>query len=141
MNGDPNHPRVVRIVMPPHEWFGMSVPGARFAGGPGADQSYAIIPVDHGGHYCIHGRFIGMACVDHNYTLSPNAYFMNSIATLHHDDLVVDGDGCFTLTVGPEAGGANHIQTRPGAPRSSCSMMRRACTTGCVCTRTCRRTW
>jgi hypothetical protein len=56
-----------------------------------------------------------MPPVDHNYTLSPNAYFMNSIATFHHDDLVVDDDGRFTLTVGPDAGGTNHLQTRPGA--------------------------
>jgi hypothetical protein len=115
VNGDPNYPRVVRIVMPPHDWFGMSVPGSRFAGGPGADQSYAIIPVDYGGRYLIHGRWIDMPPVDHNYTLSPNAYFMNSIGTLHHDNLVVGDDGRFTLTVGPEPGERNHIQTKPGA--------------------------
>ena len=115
INGDPDYPGVVRIVMPPHDWFGMSVPGSRFAGGPGADQSYAIIPVSHGRHYRIHGQWIGQPPVDHNYTLSPNAYFMNSIATFHHDDLVVGDDGRFTLTVGPEAGGQNHLQTRPGA--------------------------
>lgn len=28
VNGDANHPRVVRLVMPPHEWFGMHVPGS-----------------------------------------------------------------------------------------------------------------
>jgi hypothetical protein len=115
LNGDPNHPHVVRIVMPPHDWFDMSVPGSRFAGGPGADQSYAIIPVDYGNRYRIHGRWIGKPPVDHNYTLSANAYFMNSIGTLNHDDIVVDDDGRFTLTVGPEAGTRNHIQTRPGA--------------------------
>jgi hypothetical protein len=115
LNGDPNFPRVVRIVMPPHDWFGISVPGSRFGGGPGADQSYAIIPVDYGGRYRIHGRWIGMPPADHNYTLSPNAYFMNSIATFHHRDLVVEDDSRFTLTVGPEAGDRNHIQTRPGA--------------------------
>ena len=115
VNGDPNYPHVVRIVMPPHDWFGMSVPGSRFAGGPGADQSYAIIPVDYGGHYRIHGRWIGMAPVDHNYTLSPNAYYMNAINTFHHDQLVADDEGRFTLTAGPEACGENHIQTKPGA--------------------------
>jgi hypothetical protein len=36
LNGDPHYPHVVRIVMPPHQWFGMSVPGSRFGGGPGA---------------------------------------------------------------------------------------------------------
>ena len=115
LNGDPSHPRVVRLIMPPHDWFGMSVPGSRFGGGPGADQSYAIIPVGYGRRYRIHGRFVGMPSADHNYTLSPNAYFMNSINTFHHDDLMVEDDGRFTLTVGPEAGVKNHIQTRPGA--------------------------
>lgn len=115
VNGDPNRPRVVRIVMPPHDWFGMSVPGSRFAGGPGADQSYVIIPVDYGTRYRIHGRWIGEPPADHNYTLTANAHFMNSIGTLHHDDIAVRDDGTFTLTVGPEAGGRNHIRTAPGA--------------------------
>ena len=119
LNGDPNHPRVLRIVMPPHDWFDMSVPGSRFGGGPGANQSYAIIPVDYGGRYRIHGRWIGMPPADHNYTLSPNAYFMNSIATFHHDDLVLDDDSRFTLTVGPEAGAA--ITSRPGQAPSTYS--------------------
>jgi hypothetical protein len=115
VNGDPSRPRVVRIVMPPHDWFGMSVPGSRFGGGPGADQSYAIIPVDYGTRYRIQGRWIGEPPADHNYTLSANAHFMNSINTLQHDDIAIDDDGSFTLTVGPEAGGRNHIRTAPGA--------------------------
>ena len=115
VNGDPSRPRVVRVAMPPHDWLGMSVPGSRFAGGPGANQIYTIVPVDFGGHYRIEGRWIGQPPADHNYTLSPNAYYMNSLATFHHNDLVVDGAGRFTLTVGPEAGACNHIQTRPGA--------------------------
>ncbi|MFA5524880.1 MAG: hypothetical protein WDA24_11035 [Tissierellales bacterium] len=115
LNGDPARPKVLRVVMPPHDWFGMSVPGSRFAGGPGSDQSYAIIPVDFGTRYRIKGQWIGEPPADHNYTLSPNAYFMNSIATYHHNDLVVEQDGSFTLTVGPEKGGKNHIQTMPGA--------------------------
>lgn len=115
VNGDPSRPRVVRIVMPPHDWFGMSVPGSRFAGGPGADQSYAIIPVDYGTRYRIQGRWVGEPPADHNYTLSANAHFMNSINTLHHDDIAVNDDGTFTLTVGPEGGGRNHIRSAPGA--------------------------
>lgn len=115
LNGDPSRPRVVRIVMPPHDWFGMSVPGSRFAGGPGADQSYAIAPVDFGGRYKIEGQWIGEAPADHNYTLSANGHFMNSIATLYHDDIEVEENGRFTLTVGPQPGGKNHIRTMPGA--------------------------
>jgi hypothetical protein len=114
VNGDPSRPRVTRIVMPPHEWFDMSVPGSRFAGGPGADQSYAIIPVDYGTRYCIQGRWLGDAPADHNYTLSGNGHFMNSLGTLQHDQIQVRKDGTFTLTVGPEPGGQNHLQTAPG---------------------------
>lgn len=113
--GDPARPVVVRLVMPPHDWFGMSVPGSRFAGGPGADQSYAIIPIDFGTHYRIEGRWIGEPPADHNYTMSANAYFMNSINTLHHDAIEVRDDGSFTLTVGPEEGGVNHLRSFPGA--------------------------
>lgn len=116
VSGDPSRPRVVRIVMPPHDWLGMSVPGSRFGGGPGADQSYAIIPVGYGTHYRIHGRWIGEPPADHNYTLSGNAHFMNSLQTLHHDDITVGDGGTFTLTVGPEGGGGNnHLRTVPGA--------------------------
>lgn len=115
VNGDPGRPRVVRIVMPPHAWFGLSVPGSRFGGGPGADQSYAIIPVDYGTRYRIHGRWIGEPPADPNYTLAANGHFMNAIGTLHHDDIAVGDDGSFTLTVGPEAGGRNHVRTAPGA--------------------------
>lgn len=115
VNGDPARPEVVRVVMPPHDWFGMSVPGSRFAGGPGADQSYAIIPVDFGTRYRIEGQWIGEPPADHNYTLSANAYFMNALNTCQLTDIEVGGDGRFTLTVGPEPGAGNHIQTMPGA--------------------------
>lgn len=113
--GDPARPTVVRLVMPPHDWFGMSVPGSRFAGGPGADQSYGIIPIDFGTRYRIEGRRIGDPPVDHNYTMAPNSWFMNAINTLHHDAIAVRDDGSFTITVGPEAGGQNHLQSFPGA--------------------------
>ena len=115
VNGDPGRPRVLRLVMPPHDWFGMSVPGSRFGGGPGADQSYAIVPVDYGGRYRIHGQWIGEPPADHNYTVSPNAYFMNAIGTFHHNQLAVGEDGRFTITAGPEAGEGNHIRIAPGA--------------------------
>jgi len=113
--GDPARPTVVRVVWAPHQWFGMDVPGSRFAGGPGADQSYAIIPTDFGTQYTIAGQWIGDRPADHNYTLAANAYFMNAINTLQMDEIDADADGRFTLTVGPEAGGRNHIRTFPGA--------------------------
>lgn len=115
VGGDPARPTVVRVVMPPHDWFGMSVPGSRFAGGPGADQSYAIIPIDFGTRYRIEGRWIGEPPADHNYTMSANAYFMNAINTLQHDAIEVRDDGSFTLTIGPEEGGVNHLRSYPGA--------------------------
>lgn len=113
--GDPARPVVVRTVMPPHDWFGMSVPGSRFAGGPGADQSYAIVPIDHGTRYRITGRWFGEPPADHNYTMSANAYFMNSINTMQLDEIAREADGSYVLTLGPEDGGRNHLQTRPGA--------------------------
>lgn len=114
LNGDSNHPRVIRIVMPPHDWFGMRVPGSRFGGGPGADQSYAIIPIDYGAHYRIRGHWVGEPPADHNYTLSGNAHFMNSLGTFQYDDIERQPDGSFTLSVGPEPGARNHIRTVPG---------------------------
>jgi hypothetical protein len=115
VGGDPARPTVVRVVMPPHDWFGMSVPGSRFAGGPGADQSYAIIPIDYGTRYRIDGRWIGEAPADHNYTMSANGFFMNAINSLQQDAIEIRADNSYSLTVGPEEGGRNHLRSFPGA--------------------------
>jgi hypothetical protein len=117
VNGDANYPRVVRLVMPPHEWFGMRVPGSRFGGGPGIDQSYAIVPVDYGSRYELLGRWLDPAPADHVYNLVANGSMTNALAQLEYSQLKVGSDGSFTVTIGPDPapGRSNHIQTKPGA--------------------------
>jgi hypothetical protein len=117
VNGDPNHPRLVRLVMPPHEWFGTQVPGSRFGGGPGIDQSYAIVPIDYGGRFELNGRWIEPAPADHVYTLCGNPSFTNVLGHLELSQIEAGKDGSFTITVDPDPadGRANHIQTKPGA--------------------------
>jgi len=117
INSDPNFPKVVRIVMPPHEWFGMKVPGSRFGGGPGIDQSYAFVPVDYGARYELTGQWIGAAPADHIYILAGNPSMTNVLDQLARSQLEVDEQGRFTITVDPESasGRPNHIQTKPGA--------------------------
>lgn len=117
VNGDPNYPRLVRLVMPPHEWFGMHVPGSRFGAGPGIDQSYAIAPVDYGARYELTGQWIDPAPADHIWNLVGNPSLTNVMAQLEHSQLEVGPDGTFTVTVDPEPadGRPNHLQTKPGA--------------------------
>lgn len=116
VNGDPNHPKITRIVMPPHEWFGMKVPGSRFAGGPGIDQSYAIAPIDFGTRYEIRGQWIHPAPADHVYNVVGNPSMWNVLSQLEYAQLKVEADGTFVIGVGPDPGEqANHILTKPGA--------------------------
>lgn len=121
VNGDANYPRVVRIVMPPHNWFGMAVPGSRFGGGPGIDQSYAIVPVDYGARYTLSGQWIAPAPADHVYVLAGNPAMTNVLGQLTMAQLQVEGatngEGRFTITLDPDPadGRPNHIQTQPGS--------------------------
>ena len=103
LNGDPNFPRVVRIVMPPHDWFGMSVPGSRFGAALAqtrATRSFRWITAGD-----IESMVAGSArrrlttitrCppTPTSRTRSPRSTITIS---------VVDDDARFTLTVGPEA--------------------------------------
>jgi Protein of unknown function (DUF1214) len=116
--GDPNHPVVLGMLYcPPHEWFGMSVPGSRASGGDGPDQHYVLIPVAHGAHYEIHGRRMTPEPADIPLTITGNPSLTMTLGSLDLRRIQVAPDGRYTLTVGPEPpnGDTNHIQVPPGA--------------------------
>lgn len=112
-NCDPNHPRVLQVYAPAHEWFGMRLPGSQFGDNP--DNSYRLIPLDGRARYEVKARRLNSG-LDVTYTLMRGTALTHGIETIEERDLQVAPDGTYTLTLDPEPanGRLNHIQTRPG---------------------------
>ena len=111
-NSDPNHPRVLsNIYAPPHEWFGMSLPGNRGFGGDNPDAIYAIVPVDSRARYEISGRRLDPPVCDVPFQTCSNPSLSATIDMVLWQDMEFAEDGSFVLTMGPEAGGPNHLRT------------------------------
>ncbi|HEY1973045.1 MAG TPA: hypothetical protein VGH89_34190 [Pseudonocardia sp.] len=118
VNGDPNHPRLLGMIWcPPHEWFGLKVPGSRGSGGDGPDQHYAFFPVDANARYEVTGRHFVPGAADVPVTLIGNPSFTMTLGSLDLRQVPVAGDGTFRFTVGPEPadGRVDHLRTAPGA--------------------------
>ncbi|MBB4614227.1 DUF1214 domain-containing protein [Novosphingobium taihuense] len=115
-NSDANYPRIFQNWMIEHEWFGHKVPSARI-GGDNPDNGYRLIPVEHGGHYRIDGRWLETGPADVTWTIVGNPGTSITLASLDNEDLVVGEDGSFTVTVDdlPANGRPNHLQTKRGA--------------------------
>lgn len=112
---DENNPRVVRDFMPPHEWFGRKLSGARM-GGDNPDNCYRLAGVKHGARYEVHGRVIGRPAPSVSFTLVANYGTSVTIETLDFADVHREADGSFTLTIDaqPAEGRRNHLRTAPG---------------------------
>ncbi len=116
-NSDGAHPRVARFMAPAHHWFGRDVPGSRW-GGDSPDFIYRIIPIEHGGHYEIHGQRNGTQAPLCTYALMGDSTAAPAIqGLLDSVDMSMQADGQFVITLdpGPADGRANHIQTQAGA--------------------------
>lgn len=115
VNSDPNYPKVLgHLYGPPHEWFGMKVPGCRSGGGDGPDQHYSIIPIDAYGRYELHGQRFVPGVVDAPFTLVADISVNMTLASLDWQDVQIDRDGRFVITLDPQTanGRRNHIQTK-----------------------------
>jgi hypothetical protein len=112
---DAQHPRFVRNFMPPHQWFGRRVPGARM-GGDNPDNCYRLAGIAHGSCYEVSGRAIGRAARSITFTLVANWGTSVTVQTLDHAELECVADGSFTLVIDaePAAGRRNHLRTAPG---------------------------
>lgn len=119
LNSDPNYPKVVgHILAPPHEWFGMKVPGTRGPGtGENADNNYSIIPVDPVSRFELIGKIGEPKVGDCPIHVSGAISGSQNVAHLDWRDVVIDADGTFVITIGPEPadGRPNHLQTAPDA--------------------------
>ena len=120
VNSDANYPKVFgHWEGPPHEWFGMKVPGSRAGGGDNPDNNYVIIPVDGRAHFEIIGQRFSPGTADVPFTLQN--FGLMTLGSLDWRDVQVNADGSFIITVGPEpagvanAGKPNHIKTKLSA--------------------------
>jgi hypothetical protein len=115
VNSDANYPKVIcNLYGPPHEWFGMNVPGCRI-GGDCPDNYYAAIPIDPNARTEIYGEQIAPVPADFNANLFAAVSFRTTLEIITGVNLVVNDDGSFVITLDPEPanGRPNHIQTRP----------------------------
>lgn len=114
VNSDANYPKVLgHNYGPPHEWFGMKVPGTRGSGGDGPDQNYSIIPIDGQARFKLVGRYFDRQLGDAPFTLTGNLSLSMTLNQIDWQDMVINDDGGFVVTLDPEPanGRANHIQT------------------------------
>lgn len=111
---DANHPRFVRVFMPPHAWHGLTIPGARI-GGDNPDNCYRFAAVAHGARYAVRGRAVGPLPASVTFTLVANFGSSVTVQTLEYRALEVAADGTFTILIDaePPAGRANHLRTIP----------------------------
>lgn len=112
---DSNDPRIVMQVAPPHQWYGKRVSGSRLLY-DNPDTIYRFVGVNAASEYVITGRLPGQAAEG----VAAQASFSvltgltgRTAAVLDADQLDVDPDGSFVLTVSGEPaqpGQKNHLQ-------------------------------
>jgi hypothetical protein len=115
VNSDANYPKVLgHLYGPPHEWFGMSVPGSRGSGGDGPDQNYSIIPIDGYARFELHARRLDATLADVPFTLTGNSSLTMTLGSLDWQDVRFNPDDRFVITLDPQPanGRSNHIQTK-----------------------------
>ncbi|HKP42564.1 Ig-like domain-containing protein [Mycobacterium sp.] len=112
---DPNNPKVLQQVMPPHTWYGQTVGGTRIVY-DNPDTIYRFIPVNNASSYVITGRFAGAIPADTNFSVLTGLNGATA-ANLNGKDLIVAPDGMFTITLDSSPGvpGENHLQLPSGA--------------------------
>ena len=105
VSADPARPRILWTQTPPHSWNGFSVPGARY-NLENPDNIYRLIQIDGSHRYRIAGWRCGAGPAQFLFELIDSAPGVtgigNQIDCLRGEQLQVEPDGRFTITVGPE---------------------------------------
>jgi hypothetical protein len=117
VTADPVRPRVLWTQTPPHAWHGLSVPGARY-NLENPDNIYRLIQIDGSHRYRITGRRYGAGPAQFLFELMDSAPGITSIGNqidcLRGEQLQIEPDGSFSITIGPERKTAgNHLQSTP----------------------------
>ncbi len=118
VNADANYPKVLgHLFGPPHEWFGMKVPGSRSSGGDNPDSNMSIVPIDASARFELHGQRFAKGVADVPITLCANLSLSSALDNLDWADVDIGADGKFVITLDPQPanGRRNHIHTRPDA--------------------------
>ncbi|KAL2803351.1 hypothetical protein BJX63DRAFT_75069 [Aspergillus granulosus] len=112
VNGDPYYPKVYLVDAGPREWFGLDVPGGRYSY-DNPDCIYRTIPIDSGLSYILTGKRYAAGPTDVTFSLISNPNSQNTVAYLAGDDLVIDSDGTYTVTINSSSAenATNHIQS------------------------------
>jgi hypothetical protein len=107
---DSNNPTVVSQVWPGHSWYGQDVGGSRILY-DNPDTIYRFMGVNAASSYVITGKFAGGVPADTNFSLLTGLSGVTA-DNLSGNDLLVNPDGTFTITVDSSPGvpGSNHIQ-------------------------------
>jgi len=112
LNQDPNYPRIQAFARFAHATRGVTIPGTKCSN-PNPDYVYRLIPIDGHARFVVHGLVSEHRPVAFEFSvLDANQVYLGNISA---SDLVIGPDGRFTITVGPDSGGPNHIQTTPAA--------------------------
>lgn len=116
VNGDAAHPKVYWIAAAPHRWFGLDVPGTRWAY-DNPDNAYRTIPIDPAGRYRVHGRRRGDGPADMSFSLIDDTVTQGTLAYLDGKTLQIGKDGRYEISVDadPADGRPNHLQSAEGA--------------------------
>jgi hypothetical protein len=107
---DSNDPTIVSQVWPGHSWYGQDVGGSRILY-DNPDTIYRFMGVNAASSYVITGKFAGGVPADTNFSLLTGLSGVTA-DNLSGNDLLVNPDGTFTITVDSSPGvpGTNHIQ-------------------------------
>jgi len=114
LNQDPLRPKVICITRLAHRVGALTIPGSRW-GIDNPDSIYRVIPISGSERYRIRGRVAKRRMTENYFTLWDQN--MNTVAVLSGNDLEVDPDRRFTITVDSEPAGGrpNHIRSTPEA--------------------------
>ena len=108
---DSNAPAVVMQVAPPHNWYGLDVPGSRILY-DNPDTIYRFMGVNAASTYVIRGQFTGPVPAETTFSVL-TGLSGTTTQVLSGRDLQINPDGTFTITASsaPAAPGEkNHLQ-------------------------------
>jgi hypothetical protein len=113
-NQDPLRPKVITITRLAHPLDDVHIPGSRW-GIDNPDSIYRVIPISGAERYLIHGRVGERRLTENYFTLWDDR--MNTVDVLSGQDLVLNDDRTFTITVDsdPASGRPNHVQSSRAA--------------------------
>lgn len=112
VNNDPYYPKIYWVDAGPRKWFGLDVPGGRYSY-DNPDCIYRTIPISSKLRYVLRGYRHPEGPRDVTFSLISDPNSQNTVASLAGDDLVVEEDGSYTITIDSSSseGQSNHIKS------------------------------